>query len=123
MITQSVSAAVRAVTNDMHQVKQTVRTVQESPPLTDDRFVAVMSSFIAQSDLQVKALENMSKAADDEVKKTLQYFGESTGGSETVRPEDFFGLVMSFSTDLQVSLNSNFYSLKSDTSKRKRQWT
>jgi hypothetical protein len=52
-------------------------------------------------------LKRSGDAMNDEVGNMLQYFGESPAGalpSESgAKPEDFFALLVTFSSDLQVS--------------------
>jgi len=51
----------------------------------------------------VEKLSQTGKALDEELKALLSYYGEVPDGSESLKPEDFFGLIMSFSSALQVS--------------------
>ncbi|KAG6861568.1 hypothetical protein C0995_014864 [Termitomyces sp. Mi166 len=49
----------------------------------------------------VDALKNMSNSLDGELRGLLSYFGEDPNAQEASKPEDFFGLIVSFSTSLQ----------------------
>lgn len=51
----------------------------------------------------VDALRNMSSTLDAELRSLLAYFGEDPNSPEAPKPEDFFGLIASFSSSLQVS--------------------
>lgn len=50
----------------------------------------------------VQALENMNTAVETELRSTLSYFGESIDSPEGPKPEDFFNLIVSFSSSLRV---------------------
>lgn len=45
----------------------------------------------------------MSASVETELKSLLGFFGEKADSAEASKPEDFFGLIMSFSSSLQVS--------------------
>jgi len=45
----------------------------------------------------------MSQAIEKELKSLLEYYGEVPEAPEAPKPEDFFGLIVSFSSSLQVS--------------------
>jgi diaphanous 1 len=52
----------------------------------------------------VDALKKMGSSVEGELRSLLAYYGESPDSPETPKPEDFFGLVLSFSSSLQVSI-------------------
>jgi hypothetical protein len=52
----------------------------------------------------VDALKNMASALESELRSLLLYYGESTEIVEGMKAEDFFGMILSFSTSLQVSV-------------------
>lgn len=54
-------------------------------------------------------LKDDAESVEMELKSLLAYYGEVSDGNEGLKPEDFFGLVMSFSSALQVRLPSSFY--------------
>lgn len=59
--------------------------------------------FVAQVTPSVQALQNMGNRVDQELRDLLVYFGEqNTEGTDAMKPEDFFGLILSFSTAIQV---------------------
>lgn len=58
----------------------------------------------------VEALENMGRSLEAELKSMLQFYGEKTDPPDARKPEDFFGLILSFSIALQVRIE---YSLLS----------
>jgi hypothetical protein len=59
--------------------------------------------FVEQVTGSIHALTSMSTALDKELKSLLTYYGEDPASPEAPKPEDFFGLVASFSSSLQVS--------------------
>jgi diaphanous 1 len=46
----------------------------------------------------------MGMAIDKELKGLLAYYGENPDSPEAPKPEDFFGLIASFSSSLQVRI-------------------
>ena len=44
----------------------------------------------------------MSSSVESTLKNLLTYFGENPDGKDSMKPEDLFALVASFSSDLQV---------------------
>ena len=60
--------------------------------------------FITQVSPGVDALMNMGNMIEGELRSLLTYYGEDPDSSDAPKPEDFFGLVASFSSSLQVIL-------------------
>jgi hypothetical protein len=60
---------------------------------------------MAQVGGNVDALKKMGISVESELRSLLVYYGERPESSETHKPEDFFGLILSFSSDLQVRLH------------------
>lgn len=52
----------------------------------------------------VDALKNMASALESELRSLFLYYGEPTELAEGIKAEDFFGMISSFSTSLQVSM-------------------
>jgi len=46
-------------------------------------------------------LEKMNSTVESDLRSLLSYYGESVASADAPKPEDFFGLVMSFSSALQ----------------------
>ena len=61
-----------------------------------------MQPFVAQISPSVQALQSMGNKVNEELRELLTYFGEQADSSDAMKPEDFFGLVMSFASSLQV---------------------
>lgn len=75
--------------------------IKSSPKQTGDLFVRVMEPFIAQVRPTVANLKVSGQALDNELKSVMAYYGESVEGSDATRPEDVFGMIMTFSSALQ----------------------
>jgi len=58
---------------------------------------------VNQTSSTVDALKNMGIAIDAELRSLLAYYGENPDSPDAPKPEDFFGLIVSFSSSLQVS--------------------
>lgn len=50
----------------------------------------------------------MNVSVEGELRSLLIYFGEKPDSSDAPKPEDFFGLISSFATSLQVSDDNGF---------------
>jgi hypothetical protein len=61
-----------------------------------------------KASIQVEALTQMSKAVEASLRNLLLYFGEASDGPDARKPEDFFALIASFSSDLQVGDKYSF---------------
>lgn len=75
--------------------------IKSSPKQTGDLFVRVMEPFIAQVRPAVANLKVSGQALDNELKSVMAYYGESVEGSDAAKPEDVFGMIMTFSSALQ----------------------
>lgn len=60
--------------------------------------------FTKQVRESVHALHKMASSLDTQLSALLVFFGENPDSPEAPKPEDFFGLILTFSTSLQVSL-------------------
>jgi diaphanous 1 len=59
-------------------------------------------AFTVRVDPTVDALKKMCCAVEEELRSLLSYFGEQPDSPDGCKPEDFFGLIVSFSSSLQV---------------------
>ena len=64
----------------------------------------VYQPFVKTISPSVDALKNMATALDNELRSLLAFFGENPEAQDAPKPEDFFGLILSFSSSLQVRL-------------------
>jgi diaphanous 1 len=51
----------------------------------------------------VEAMKNMTATLERDLKSLLAYFGEAPDSPEAPKPEEFFAMICSFSSSLQVS--------------------
>lgn len=63
----------------------------------------------------IEALKNMGAALEQELKSLLTYYGERVDTPDAMKPEDFFNLVASFSTSLQVCSSHSVTPLSMDS--------
>jgi diaphanous 1 len=56
----------------------------------------------------VEALGKMNVSVEGELRSLLIYFGEKPDSPDAPKPEDFFGLISSFATSLQVSDDNGY---------------
>ena len=62
---------------------------------------ACFQPFVSQMSSVVESLKKMGASLDKELHSLLSFFGESPDSPEAPKPEDFFGLILSFSSALQ----------------------
>ncbi|KAJ6572601.1 hypothetical protein B0H10DRAFT_2106751 [Mycena sp. CBHHK59/15] len=98
-ITQSVNALVAGLGQVKDEIAQ-LKSMRGVP--ANDQFIRVMQPFLAEVGPSVIALKNMGNSLDGELRSLLSYYGENPDSSEAPKPEDFFGLISSFSSSLQV---------------------
>ncbi|PPQ84655.1 hypothetical protein CVT24_006861 [Panaeolus cyanescens] len=92
---------VNSLVSGLNQVQEEVKHISALGNRSGDHFVAVMRRFISETTPSVEALKNMGDTVDKELKSLLLYYGEKQDGPEAPKPEDFFGLIASFSSSLQ----------------------
>lgn len=97
----TVAASVSAVTNAISAVRAELDVMKRLPASSSiDRFVPVMEYFAAEAEPAILALTAMSVQLDTDLRALLEYFGEDPA---TVKPEDVFTTVASFSLALQLA--------------------
>ncbi|XP_051523794.1 delphilin isoform X3 [Myxocyprinus asiaticus] len=107
LITVPVAAKVnqRTITadlSDLHSTIQDIRTACLKIPATaEDRFAAVMSSFLENSHPAVQSLDSLQQRAMDEFNKVASYFGEDSKATNT---ETFFGIFAEFISKFERAL-------------------
>ena len=121
MSVQTVTQSINALAAGLNQVKEETSQLKQIHSLSaNDKFVHVMQvgrpflnmetvdmvmlqTFVDEVSPSVEALKNMSVAVEEELRSLLLYFGEQPESPDTCKPEDFFALIQSFSSSLQVS--------------------
>ncbi len=53
----------------------------------------------------IVALKNMGQSLEGDLHSLLAYYGENPDTPDAPKPEDFFGLILSFSSSLQVIIS------------------
>jgi diaphanous 1 len=99
---QTLQTSIVGLVNNLNQVKDEmmrVRTDRAAP--LGDQFAQVMGPFIVLSTETIDAMKNMGAALDAELQGLLAYYGEAPDASDAPKPEDFFALILSFSSLLQ----------------------
>jgi hypothetical protein len=99
---QTISQTVNSLVGGLNVVKtelQQLRTLKGVP--SNDRFVSVMQSFVGQVTPAVDALKNMGSAVETDLRSLLIFYGENPDAPEAPKPEEFFSLILSFSSSLQ----------------------
>lgn len=99
---QTTLQTVNSLVAGQVQVKEEIehhRQSKDKPP--NDRFVQVMQTFLVEKGPSIDALKLMGMTIDKELQGLLAYYGENPGSPEAPKPEDFFGLIASFSSSLQ----------------------
>lgn len=97
---QTVIASANSIYAGLEQLKNEI-IVQRKSSTPGDKFVQVMEPFVKLVGGTVVQLKEDAASVDMELKSLLAYYGEVPDGNEGLKPEDFFGLVMSFSSALQ----------------------
>jgi len=70
-------------------------------PSANDQFVAIMQHFIAQVSGSVEALREMTASVENDLNSLFSYYGESYDSPDSLKAEDLFGMICSFSSSLQ----------------------
>ena len=111
---QSISQSVSSIASGLVQVKSEIATLKQSrTAIPNDRFVLVMQPFVRDVDNSITALRNMGQSLDTELKSLLIYYGENPDSPEAPKPEDFFNLILTFSSSLRVCRSFSSHSVVS----------
>ena len=119
----SVSGLVTSIStlvSGLNHIRDEVKGAKEARPLpTQDRFVEVMEvsslvrriprltefckPFLIKERVTVDAVSKLGAALEAELRNLLIFYGETPDSPDSPKPEDFFALILSFSSSLQVS--------------------
>ncbi|XP_077057212.1 delphilin isoform X3 [Siphateles boraxobius] len=108
LITVPLAAKVnqRTVTADLSDLHSTIQDIRTScvkiPATSEDRFAAVMSSFLENCHPAVQSLDSLQQRAMDEFHKVASYFGEDSKATTT---ETFFGIFAEFISKFERALS------------------
>ncbi|KAG6854352.1 hypothetical protein C0991_007857 [Blastosporella zonata] len=100
---QTLTQSVNSLVVGLDQMEAEIRELRQGISTPDDQFIHVMQPFVQHVSSSVDALKNMSSSLDGELRSLLTYFGEDLNAQDAPKPEDFFGLIVFFSTSLQKS--------------------
>lgn len=99
---QTTVQAINSLVAGLQLVKielQTHEGLKDVPK--NDRFAPVMKGFMTQVTPAVDALKNMGSSIEADLRSLLVFYGENPDSAEAPKPEDFFSLILSFSSSLQ----------------------
>ncbi|KAK7695397.1 hypothetical protein QCA50_000033 [Cerrena zonata] len=99
----TVFQSVQALVNGLKTVQTEIDQLSQAPLPHGDHFLQVMQPFVKEAESSVTALNHMMDSLDSELKSLLAFYGEVSEGPEASKPEDFFGLILSFSSSLQAA--------------------
>ncbi|XP_056325881.1 delphilin isoform X2 [Danio aesculapii] len=108
LITVPLAAKVnqRTITADLSDVHSTIQDIRTAcvkiPATAEDRFAAVMSSFLENCHPAVQSLDSLQQRAMDEFHNVASYFGED---SKVTTTETFFGIFAEFISKFERALS------------------
>jgi diaphanous 1 len=103
---QFISSTANSLYQGIGRVKEEIEIANTTPRDPSDQFIEVMGPFLKIVQPTMEALKASSQMLESELKDMLSYFAEATDSAEATKPEDFFNLILSFSSALQVNLSS-----------------
>ncbi|KAG0026570.1 hypothetical protein BGZ82_009398 [Podila clonocystis] len=89
----------------MNQIREEIRVLRRiriSPP--NDQFEAIMEKFVEDSEEGIQQIMTTGQQLEQDLKQLLIFYGEDPVNT---KPEDFFGMIVSFSSMLQKSQMEN----------------
>ncbi|KAK0190551.1 hypothetical protein F5146DRAFT_558282 [Armillaria mellea] len=98
---QTIMQSVSGMTSGLTQIKTEITQLKQQSVLPDDRFTLVMQPFVTEVEESIVALKNMGQSLEGDLHSLLAYYGENPDTPDAPKPEDFFGLILSFSSSLQ----------------------
>ncbi|CCM00171.1 uncharacterized protein FIBRA_02199 [Fibroporia radiculosa] len=98
---QTTTSTVTSMADGLKQVITEISVLQKTGLAPPDNFIVVMQPFVRNMSSSVDALKNMANALENELRSLLAFYGENTDAQDAPKPEDFFGLILSFSSSLQ----------------------
>ncbi|KAF9163119.1 hypothetical protein DFQ26_002908 [Actinomortierella ambigua] len=102
---QSLLATIQSQVNGMKLIEDEMKTLSQAKQVpANDRFIQVMQDFLTANEQGVAMLTEAGQTLEQDLKKLLAYYGED---SVNTKPEDFFGMLVSFSTMLQKAQAEN----------------
>ena len=112
--------SISTLVSGLNHIQDEVKGAKEARLLpTQDRFVEVMEvsslvrkisrltefskPFLIKERVTIDAVSKLGAALEAELRNLLIFYGEIPDSPDSPKPEDFFALILSFSSSLQVS--------------------
>jgi hypothetical protein len=113
-------SSISNLVSGSNHIQDELKVAKEARLLsTQDRFVEVMEvsslvrrisrltefskPFLIKERVTIDAVSKLGAALEAELRNLLIFYGETPDSPDSPRPEDFFALILSFSSSLQVS--------------------
>lgn len=96
----------------MAQIREELNNNQrrKTTELQIDRFAESMEEFILEAEPIVNDLKSMTKDIEEKLKLLILYYGEDPN---TIKSEEFFDIISSFSNSFEVRKKADIYLYKS----------
>jgi hypothetical protein len=96
------ASSISSLVSGLDHIKDEVKQARAARVLSaQDRFVDVMEPFLVKERVTVDAVSKLGAALEADLGNLLLYYGESPDSPDSPKPEDFFALILSFSSSLQ----------------------
>lgn len=93
---------VRSLLTSLDKVKEEISLLKQiRAPSDNDRFVITMQPFTLEVARSVDALNKMAALVEIDLRSLFSYYGENLDSPEGPKPDEFFGMICSFSSALQ----------------------
>ncbi|KAG8832027.1 hypothetical protein FRC18_005585 [Serendipita sp. 400] len=98
---QFILSSINSLYTGLEKVKDELELARTTISDPSDAFVRAMDPFVSRMQPVLDSLKSSGNALDLGLKQMLSYFGEATDSADSIKPEDFFNLIISFSSALQ----------------------
>ncbi|KAG1768073.1 hypothetical protein EV702DRAFT_1144899 [Suillus placidus] len=93
---------VQSLLTSLDKVKEEISLLKRiGTPADNDQFVTVMQPFTLEVAQSVDALNKMAALVEIDLRALFSYYGEDLDSPEGPKPDEFFGMICSFSSSLQ----------------------
>lgn len=93
---------VKSLLTSLDKVKEEISLLKQiRTPSDNDQFVTIMQPFTLEVAQSVDALNKMAALIEIDLRALFSYYGEDLDSPEGPKPDDFFGMICSFSSSLQ----------------------
>ncbi|KAG8791741.1 hypothetical protein FRC16_000311 [Serendipita sp. 398] len=98
---QFILSSINSLYTGLEKVKDELELARTTISDPSDAFFRAMDPFVSRMQPVLDSLKSSGNALDLGLKQMLSYFGEATDSADSTKPEDFFNLIISFSSALQ----------------------